>query len=61
VQGTKACVIADGLERGIAFILASGQAYELPHAIPLLVRLPSVPNWVVGDRGYADHAFRQPI
>src|SRR4051812_16534244 len=34
--GTKACVIADGLGRAVAFILAPGQAHELPHAIPLL-------------------------
>src|SRR3954447_22737765 len=32
--GTKACVIADGLGRAVAFILAPGQAHELPHAIP---------------------------
>ena len=34
--GTKACVIADGLGRAIAFRIAPGQAHELPHAIPLL-------------------------
>src|SRR5215218_6054479 len=34
--GTKACVIADGLGRAVAFILAPGQAHELPHAVPLL-------------------------
>ena len=28
--GTKACVIADGLGRAVAFILAPGQAHELP-------------------------------
>ncbi len=59
--GTKACVIADGLGRAVAFILAPGQAHELPHAIPLLERLPGVPKWVVADRGYASHAFREPI
>jgi len=32
-------VIADGLGRAVAFILAPGQAHELPHAIPLLERL----------------------
>src|SRR3954451_3045234 len=37
--GTKACVIADGLGRAVAFILAPGQAHELPHAVPLLERL----------------------
>src|SRR5215217_7969750 len=45
--GTKACVIADGLGRAVAFIVAPGQAHELPHAIPLLERLPGVPKWVV--------------
>src|SRR3982750_3393318 len=45
--GTKACVIADGLGRAVAFILAPGQAHELPQAIPLLERLPGVPKWVV--------------
>jgi transposase len=45
----------------VAFIVAPGQAHELPHAIPLLDRLPGVPKWVVGDRGYASHTFRQHI
>jgi transposase len=54
-------VIADGLGRAVAFILAPGQAHELPHAIPLLDCLPGVPKWVVGDRGYASHVFRQHI
>src|SRR3954463_1542787 len=59
--GTKACVIADGLGRAVAFILAPGQAHELPHAIPLLQRLPGVPQWVVADRGLSSHAFREHI
>jgi transposase len=54
-------VIADGLGRAVAFVLAPGQAHELPHAIPLLDRLPGVPKWVVADRSYASHAFREPI
>jgi transposase len=54
-------VIADGLGRAVAFVLAPGQAHELPHAIPLLDRLPSVPKWVVADRSYASHAFREHI
>ena len=54
-------MIADGLGRAVAFILAPGQAHELPHAIPLLDRLPSVPKWGVADRGYASHAFREHI
>jgi pyruvate/2-oxoglutarate dehydrogenase complex dihydrolipoamide dehydrogenase (E3) component len=59
--GTKACVSADGLGRAVTFIVAPGQAHELPHAIPLLDRLPGLPKWIVGDRGYASHAFRQHI
>jgi len=42
-------------------VLAPGQAHELPHAIPLLDRLPRVPRWVVADRGYSSHAFREHI
>jgi len=52
-------VIADGQGRAAAFALAPGQAHELPHAVGLLGRLPGVPLWVVGDRGYTSHAFRQ--
>jgi len=59
--GTKACVIADGLGRAVAFILAPGQAHELPHAVPLLDRLPGVPKWVVADRGLSSHVFREHI
>ena len=59
--GTKACVIADGAGRAIAFRVAPGQAHELPHAVPLLDRLPDVPLWVVADRGYTSQAFRQHI
>src|SRR5215210_7217644 len=59
--GTKACVIADGLGRAVAFILVPGQAHELPHAVPLLDRLPGVPQWVVADRGLSSHAFREHI
>jgi transposase len=54
-------VIADGLGRAGAFILAPGQAHELPHAVPLLDRLPGVPQWVVADRGLSRHAFREHI
>jgi len=52
-------VIADGAGRAIAFRIAPGQAHELPHALPLLEQLPSVPRWVVADRGYSSHRFRQ--
>jgi Transposase DDE domain len=33
----------------------------LPHVIPLLDRVPCVPKWVVGDRGYSSHTFHQHI
>ena len=59
--GTKACVITDGAGRAISFALAPGQAHELPLASDLVDCLPDVPGWVVGDRGYASHAFRQFI
>ena len=54
-------MIADGLGRAVAFILALGQAHELPHAVPLLERLPGVPKWVVADQGDASHAFREHV
>src|SRR3954469_24991569 len=60
-SGTKACVIADGRGRAVAFALAPGQAHELPLAPGLLGRLPRVPLWVVGDRGYSADAFRELI
>jgi transposase len=53
-------VIADGLGRAVAFILAPGQAPELPQAIPLLERLPGGPQWGA-DRGFSSHAFREHI
>lgn len=54
-------MIADGHGRAIAFRLAPGQSHELPHAVPLLDQLAGVPKWVVGDRGYTSHAFREHI
>jgi transposase len=54
-------VIAVSLGRAIAFRIAPGQAHELPEAIPLLEKLSSVPTWVVADRGYTSHAFREHI
>jgi transposase len=54
-------VIADGAGRAISFRIAPGQAHELPHAIPLLGRLPGVPQWVVADCGYTGHRFREHI
>ncbi len=54
-------MIADAAGRAVAFVLAPGQAHELPHAVPLLERLPGVPGWVVADRGYSSHAFREHV
>ncbi len=54
-------MIADAAGRAIAFVLAPGQAHELPHAVPLLDKLPGAPKWVVADRGYSSHAFREHI
>ena len=54
-------MIADSAGRAVAFALAPGQAHELPHAAPLLAHLPGVPLWVVGDRGYSSHAFREHV
>ena len=59
--GSKACLIADGRGRAVAFALAPGQAHELPLAPGLLDHLPRVPLWVVGDRGYSSNAFRDLI
>ena len=59
--GTKACVITDAIGRAMAFVLGPGQDHELPHAIPLLDQLPGVPGWVVADRAYSSHAFREYI
>ncbi len=54
-------MIADGAGRAIGFRIAPGQAHELPHAVPLLGCLSAIPKWVVADRGYTSHAFRQHI
>jgi len=45
----------------VAFVLAPGQVHELPHAVALLDQLPAVPGWVVADRGYGSHGFREHI
>jgi transposase len=57
----KACEIADGRGRAIAFRIAPGQAHELPQAIPPLEQLPDVPTWVVTDRGYTSSSFREHV
>ena len=54
-------MIADGRGRAIAFALAPGQAHELPAAPGLLDCLPDAPLWIVGDKGYASHGFREHI
>lgn len=54
-------MITDAIGRAVAFIIAPGQAHELPHAAALLDRLPGVPKWVAADRGYSSHAFREHI
>jgi transposase len=59
--GTKACVIADGAGRAVAFALPPGQAHELPIAPALLTRLPDRATWIVGDRGYSSTTFRDLI
>src|SRR3982750_2852877 len=59
--GTKACVMADASGRAIGFALAPGQAHELPLAPLLPAVLSLIPAWVVADRGYASHAFRDLI
>ena len=50
-------VPADAHGRAIAFVLALGQAHELPHGLPLLDQPQRVPVWIVADRGYTSHAF----
>ena len=54
-------MIADAAGRAVAFALAPGQAHELPHAVPLLARLPGVPKWLIADRGYSSYVFRQHV
>ena len=54
-------MIADAAGRAVALRVAPGQAHELPHAVPLLDRLPGVSGWVVADRGYASQAFREHV
>ena len=54
-------MIADGAGRAVAFAIAPGQAHELPTAPGLLDCLPDTAGWVVGDRGYSSHRFRELI
>ena len=57
--GTRVCVAADGHGRALSFTLSPGQAYELPSAYALLDELPHPLTYVVCDRGYASHRFRE--
>ena len=59
--GTKACVIADGKGRAVAFAVAPGQAHEVPLAPDLIAELPEAPGWFVGDRGLSADALREQI
>ena len=54
-------MVADGRGRAVAFALAPGQAHELPLAPLLLAVLSLIPVWIVADRGYASHAFRDLV
>ena len=54
-------MIADASGRAIGFALAPGQAHELPLVPLLLAFLAVIPLWIVADRGYASHAFRELI
>ena len=47
--------------RGGGALAPGQQVHELPHTVPPLVRLPSVPIWVEADRGYSSHAFREHL
>ena len=49
------------MQRGCAVTCALSQALELTDAIPLLDRLPDIPLWVVADRSYSAHAFREQV
>ncbi|KAB8123768.1 IS4/IS5 family transposase [Komagataeibacter medellinensis] len=59
--GTKVCVAADSHGRALSFTLAPGQAHELPCAYAQLDALPYPPIYVVCDRGYASHKFREDL
>ena len=54
-------MIANGSGRAVAFSLAPGQAHELPQAIGLLARLPSVPRWVVAARSVRNSVYRWAV
>ena len=54
-------MVAVAAGRAVAFVLAPGQAHELPLAPLLLTLLSLIPTWIVADRGYASHAFRDLV
>jgi hypothetical protein len=45
----------------VAFVLAPGQAHEVPLAPNLIAELPEAPGWCVGDRGLSANALRELI
>ena len=59
--GTKAVVTADAEGRAIGFLLAPGQAHELPLAPAMIDALPDTPLRIVGDRGFSSDSFREQI
>ena len=55
--GTKACVIADGLGRAIAFRPRARSGARTAARLPLLESLPRVPSWVVATAATPATAF----
>ncbi|AZV38655.1 hypothetical protein CFR75_13510 [Komagataeibacter xylinus] len=45
----------------MSFTLSPGQAHELPSAYALRDERPHPPTYVVCDRGYASHKFREDL
>lgn len=58
---SKICVAADGHGRALFFTLSPRQAHELPCAYALLDDLQYPPIYVVCDRSYASHTFRESL
>lgn len=57
--GIRVCIAADGHSRALSFTLSPKQAHELPVAYTPLDDLPHLPTYLVYDRGYAPHKFRE--
>ncbi|MCE2580533.1 transposase [Komagataeibacter sp. FNDCR1] len=51
--------VCDEHGEALPFTLSPGQVHELPSAYALLDDLPYPPTYVVCDRGYASHKFRE--